>query len=85
MIKRIEKYSASWCQPCRVLEKTLENIPSDIELIKYDIDEDESIAEMRGIRNIPVLIYYDENYNEVTRTVGAIPLSKIMEVINNYS
>ena len=35
----------------------------------------------KGIRNIPVLIFYNENNEEVNRTVGSIPWSKIQEII----
>lgn len=81
MITRIEKYGADWCQPCHVLDKTLEQV-SGVEIIKYNVDEENELANSRGIRNIPVLIYYNENGEEVTRTVGAIPLTKILSIIN---
>ncbi len=81
MITKIEKYGADWCQPCHVLDKTLEQV-SGVEIIKHNIDEEEELANSMGIRNIPVLIYYNENGEEVTRTVGAIPLTKILGIIN---
>lgn len=82
MITKIEKYGANWCNPCHVLDKTLEQL-TDVEIKKYDIEEDESIAELKGIRNIPVLIYYNEKGEEVTRSVGAIPLKDIQKIIND--
>lgn len=81
MITKIEKWGASWCSPCHVLDKTLEQV-SGVEIIKHDVDEEEELANSMGIRNIPVLIYYNENGEEVTRTVGAIPLTKILGIIN---
>lgn len=83
MITKIEKYSADFCMPCKMLDKTLENI-TNVEIVKYDIDENEELANSKNIRNIPVLIYYNENGEEVDRTVGAISLNKIMEIINKY-
>lgn len=83
MIVKIEKYGANWCSPCHVLDKTLEQL-SGVEIVKYDIEEDESIVELRGIRNVPVLIYYNEKGEEVTRTVGALPIDKIKSIIENY-
>lgn len=83
MVTKIEKFGAEWCGPCKTLDKTLEKV-TGVEIVKYDVDEHESIAEMRGIRNVPVLIYFNEKGEEVTRTVGAVPLNTIMEVINKY-
>lgn len=81
MITRIEKFGASWCGPCKVLDRTLEQL-TGIEIVKYDVDEEEELANARGIRNVPVLIYYNEQDEEVKRTVGAISLGTIISIIN---
>lgn len=81
MIARIEKFGASWCGPCKGLDRTLEQL-SGIEIIKHDVDEEEDLANDLGIRNVPVLIYYDEYDNEVQRTVGAVSLGTILSIIN---
>ena len=81
MIKRIEKFGASWCMPCKVLDKTLEQI-SEIEIVKHDVDEEPELAEKNNIRNVPVLIFYNENNEEVDRLVGAVPLGTILQKIN---
>lgn len=81
MITRIEKFGASWCGPCKVLDGTLEQL-SGIEIIKHDVDDEEDLANDLGIRNVPVLIYYDEYDNEVQRTVGAVSLGTILSIIN---
>lgn len=43
MVTRIEKFGASWCGPCKVLDRTLEQI-SGIEIVKHDVDEEEELA-----------------------------------------
>ena len=58
MITHIEKFGAEWCSPCRVLERTLEQI-TDIDVVKYDVDEDSDLASEKKIRSIPVLIFYN--------------------------
>ena len=81
MITRIEKFGASWCGPCKVLDRTLEQL-TGIEIVKHDVDEEEERANARGIRNVPVLIYYNEQDEEVKRTVGAVSLVTIISIIN---
>lgn len=81
MIVKIEKYGASWCMPCKVLDKTLEQV-SGVEIVKHDVDEEPELTEEKKIRNVPVLIFYDENNEEVDRIVGAVPLGTILKKIN---
>ena len=82
MITHIEKFGSSWCAPCRVLDKTLEKI-TGVDIQKYDVDQFEDLAEERGVRNVPVLIFWNGN-QEVDRLVGAVPLSTINEVIEKW-
>ena len=82
MITKIEKYGSSRCSPCKVLDRTLEQI-SGIEIVKHDVDEEEELATSKGIKNVPVLIYYNDRDEEVKRTVGAISLGTIMQIVNN--
>ena len=81
MIVKIEKFGANWCGPCKVLDKTLEQV-SGIEIVKHDVDEEPELTEEKKIRNVPVLIFYNENNEEVDRIVGAVPLGTILKKIN---
>ena len=83
MITHIEKYGASWCGPCRALDKTLAQI-TEVDVIKYDVDEDEDLATEKKIRSLPTLVFYDGE-NEVERIVGAISLDKINQVIEKWN
>lgn len=82
MITKIEKYGSSWCGPCKMLDKTLEQL-TEVDVVKYDVDEYEDLATEKGIRNIPVLIFYDED-KEVDRLIGAVSLNKINEIIDKW-
>lgn len=83
MITQIEKFGAAWCGPCKVLDKTLEKV-TGVEINKYDVDQFEDLAAERGIRNIPVMIFRDENDQEVERIIGAVSLDKINEVLEKW-
>ena len=68
-MKRILRFTASWCQPCKLLEANLEraNLNYPIEVI--DIDANEKVANEYGIRSVPTLVLLDENI-EMKRNVG---------------
>ena len=82
MITKIEKFGAAWCGPCKVLDRTLQQI-TEVDVIKYDVDEYEDLTEEKGIRNVPVLIFYDGD-KEVERLIGAVSLNKINEIIDKW-
>ena len=82
MITHIEKYGATWCGPCRALDRTLAQI-TEVDVIKYDVDDDEDLAMQKNIRNVPVLIFYNGD-NEVDRLVGAMSLDTINKVIEKW-
>mgnify|MGYP003461259362 len=83
MITQIEKFGATWCGPCKVLDKTLEKV-TGVYINKYDVDQFEDLAAERGVRNIPVMIFRDENGQEVERIIGAVSLDKINEVLEKW-
>ena len=82
MITRIEKVGAAWCGPCKMLDKTVEQL-TEVDVVKYDVDEYEDLTVEKGIRNIPVLIFYDGD-KEVDRLIGAVSLNKINEIIDKW-
>lgn len=82
MITHIEKFGASWCGPCKALDKTLEKV-TGVDIHKYDVDQFEDLAEKRSVRNVPVLIFWNGD-QEVDRLVGAVPLKTINEVIEKW-
>ena len=82
MITHIEKYGATWCGPCRALDRTISQI-TEVDVIKYDVDEDEDLAMEKKIRSVPVLIFYDGE-TEVERLVGAVSLDTINKVIEKW-
>lgn len=82
MITKIEKFGAAWCGPCKVLDRTLQQV-TEVDVIKYDVDEYEDLTEEKGIRNVPVLIFYDGD-KEVDRLIGAVSLNKINEIIDKW-
>lgn len=69
-MSRVIRFTASWCGPCKALEKTLEQINTSVPIEVYDIDEQPQYATEFGVRGVPTLVMLDGNV-EVKRMVGA--------------
>lgn len=83
MITKIEKFGTEWCGPCKVMDKTLQQI-TDIEIVKYDVDDYEDLANEKRIKSVPTLIFYNGD-NEVDRLIGAVPFETINKVIEKWN
>jgi thiol-disulfide isomerase/thioredoxin len=68
-MKKVLRFTASWCGPCKMLAKNLESIKTDLEIQVVDIDTDTAMAQKYGIRGVPTLIMLDGD-KEVKRNVG---------------
>ena len=74
---------ADWCGPCKqfapVYEKVAENHP-DIAFGKVDIQQQEQIAQMFGIRSIPTLAVFREQ-TLIMLEAGAMPENTLEQAI----
>lgn len=66
---RVLRFTASWCQPCKMLAKTLEDVDTQIPIEVIDIDDKQDIAMHYGIRGVPTLVMLDGDI-EVKRLSG---------------
>ena len=58
-MKRILRFTASWCQPCKTLAANLERAELNLPIEVIDIDVNEYIANQYGIRSVPTLVMLD--------------------------
>jgi thioredoxin 1 len=80
-MKRILRFTASWCQPCKSMAMMLEEINADIPVEVIDIDVHSEIAMEYGIRSVPTLVMKDGNI-EVKRMTGVKTKERLTEWIN---
>ena len=80
-MKRVLRFTASWCGPCKMLARTLEDINTNIPIEVIDIDEKQDIAIEYGVRGVPTLIMLDEN-TEMKRVVGMQSQKALEEWLN---
>mgnify|MGYP006285887093 CR=1 FL=1 len=80
-MRRVLKFSADWCQPCKMLAKTLKEVQTEVPIEEYDIDENEKYAKEFHIRGVPTLIMMDENV-EVKRKSGLMSKAELEVWLN---
>jgi thioredoxin-like negative regulator of GroEL len=81
-MKRVIRFTASWCEPCKGLAMTLNNIETNIPFEVIDIDEKSDVARDFGIRSVPTLVMLHEN-TEVKRVSGALPQAELEAWLND--
>jgi len=86
---KILKFNAVWCSGCLVMKKTMKEIEElypNIEIESYDYDIDQDQVEKWNIGEIiPVLVFTDENYNEISRLIGEKTKKEIIKEIERIS
>jgi thioredoxin 1 len=79
-MRRILRFTASWCGPCKTLAAQIEDLQRDypvppVEVV--DIDVHPEVAKDYGVRGVPTLVMLDENI-EVRRQVGVVTREKLI-------
>ena len=86
---KILKFNAIWCSGCIVMKKIMKEIETlypEIKIESYDYDMDQEEVEKWNIGEIiPVLIFLDENNNEIGRLIGEKTKKKIIKEIERLS
>ena len=75
------KFSATWCEPCKVLAKNLEGVEG---IRNIDVNENMELSAQYGVRNIPLLVFLKQG-KELGRMSGAITKEKYEEILNEYN
>ncbi len=81
-MKKILRFTASWCGPCKALAKTLEQIETDIPIEVIDIDVHPEVATEFGIRGVPTLVMVEDNVAS-KRLVGSKTIQEIEAFIHD--
>jgi thioredoxin 1 len=79
-MKKVIRFTASWCQPCKALAKNLEESNLGIPIEVVDIDAHDDVAVEYSIRSIPTLVLVDGI--EQKRLVGVHSSQQIKEWVN---
>lgn len=81
-MRRLLRFTASWCSPCAMLAKTLESAELNLPIDVVDIDVHPETASEFGVRSVPTLIMMDGNI-EVKRMSGSKTIKELQEWAKN--
>lgn len=85
MAKKVLKFSATWCNPCKAYEPIFEQVSKenpDIEFKEIDIEQNEDLAEEYNIMSVPTTIVL-LNEVPVKRLSGALTKKQLEDLIND--
>ena len=76
---------AEWCQPCRAIAPTLEELASEskgsVSLAKVNVDDNPQLAARYGIRSIPTILFMKAGI-VLDQVIGAVPKSQLKKKLD---
>lgn len=80
-MKKILRFTADWCAPCKSLQQNLgEADITGITIEVIDIDKNQEAAIFYGIRSVPTLVMIKDD-NAIKRHTGVMTPSQLKEWI----
>lgn len=76
----ILKFYGDWCAPCKTLTTLLDSENFPITAINVDIQPEKSIE--YKVRNVPTLVFVDEEGKELERIVGMTTVKSVKQILN---
>ena len=76
----VKQFSASWCNPCKILTKNLEG-KEGIEYI--DVEDNIELSANYGIKSLPTLMFY-KDHKLVEKSVGVITADQFDEIVGKW-
>lgn len=84
---RRDRFFATWCGPCKALAPVLDELAADyqykdrIDFYKVDIDQEQDLAAVFGVRSVPTLLFIPLNGMPQMMT-GGRPKSDLKRIID---
>ncbi len=83
---KVTKFSASWCQPCKMLAPIFNEVKSEVADVMYqdvDVDQNSDLAIQYKVRGVPTIVI-EKDGQEVKRIVGMSTKASLISNINSF-
>ena len=81
---RVLKFSAEWCQPCKMLKPIVEKASAqlpDVEFVSIDVDLEPDLATKMKVRAVPTMVFLKDDV-VVKELVGLTTLDNLLKIVN---
>lgn len=83
---KVNYYSAEWCAGCKAMmplfKQECEKLNVEYEIIDVESDKGVDLSTEHKVRNIPTLIFLDDDNNMIGRASGSSAYKEIEKYIN---
>lgn len=83
-MKKVLKFWAPWCGPCRMyaptFDKVAEKYEGQVEFVSINVDEDQESANEFRVRNIPFTVLVKEDGTQIPK-VGVLSENDLEELV----
>jgi thioredoxin 1 len=84
MSRKILKFHATWCAPCKALSTTMSSMEISLPVEEIDIDVQSDLAAKFGIRGVPTLVVVDGE-TVIARSIGMKSKEQLAKWISENS
>lgn len=81
-MKKLLYFTAQWCGPCKMIAPMINELSSQYNIHKIDIDQDPDMAHRHNVKSIPTFIAIDAlSGNEIQRKIGVRSKGEIISML----
>ena len=81
----VVKFFGSWCGPCKMLARVIEEMPEfdNLKIVEVDIDKCMPLARQYSVMSVPTMIVFKDGA-EIDKVVGFRTANQLTEMFNGY-